>query len=45
MNDTQLSKIENEKLVEIPKPKALSDTYIKTVDDINVGDYYLKKFG
>ena len=45
MNDTQLSKLENEKLVEIPKPQALLDTYIKTVDDINVGEYYLKKFG
>ena len=45
MSDTQLSKLENEKLVEIPKPQALLDTYIKTVDDIKVGDYYLKKFG
>ena len=45
MNDTQLSKLENEKLVEIPKPQVFLNTYIKTVDDINVGEYYLKKFG
>lgn len=41
MSTTELSKLENEKLVEIPKPQALLDTYIKTVDDIKVGDYYL----
>ena len=35
MSTTELSKLENEKLVEISKPQALLDTYIKTVDDIN----------
>ena len=41
MSTTELSKLENKKNKKIPKPQTLLDTYIKTVDDINVGDYYL----